>query len=83
MPRVFLSHSIKDRAFCERLAEDLKAADIDVWYDGWNLDVGDSLTRKIASGIKEHEYFGIVLSPDALESQWVRFELSTALVLCF
>lgn len=76
---IFLSHSKKDVAFCEQLANDLKAAGVKVWYAGWDLEVGDSLTEKLAKEITSKGYFGIVLSPDSVSSAWVRFELRTAL----
>jgi len=76
---IFLSHSSKDIEFCEQLASDLQAAGIKVWYAGWSLDVGDSLTEKLAKEVTASSFFGIVLSPDSVISPWVRYELRTAM----
>jgi hypothetical protein len=80
MPSVFISYSNKDRAFVERLALDLKAKGLRVWYDQWELKVGDSLIGKIGTGIKAHDYLVVVLSRSSVRSEWVRKELSAALM---
>ena len=70
-PRVFLSHSKRDRAFIERLASDLRLALIDVWYDDWEIPPGDSLRRRILSeGIPESDLFFIYITDNSLSSYW-------------
>jgi hypothetical protein len=78
MPSIFLSHTSVDKPFVEKLARDLRRLGINVWFDKWEIKVGESITWKIEEGIREHEYLGIVLSPDALRSEWVKSELSAA-----
>jgi hypothetical protein len=78
MPSIFLSHSRIDKPFVEKLEKDLKRYGVNVWYDNWEIKVGDSITRKIEEGIHENEFFGIVLSPEALNSEGVKTELSSA-----
>lgn len=79
VPSVFLSHSHKDKAFVERLARDLHSHGIDVWYDGWDLDIGHDLTVKIQEGISGSQYLAVVLSPAAAESAWVEKKWTSAL----
>jgi hypothetical protein len=74
--RVFLSHSSEDRVFVNRLALDLKARGLDVWYSEWELGVGDSLASAIQAGIKHASWLIVVLSPDSVKSKWVREELN-------
>jgi hypothetical protein len=76
---VFLSHSSRDNAFCERLALNLTEYDVRVWYDQWEIKVGDSLRGKIAAGIEANDYLAVVLSGASVESQWVQQELNAAL----
>jgi hypothetical protein len=76
---VFLSHSSRDKDFCQRLALDLSNYEIKVWYDEWEIKVGDSLRTKISTGIEEHEYLAVVLSHASVESDWVQIELNAAL----
>ncbi len=78
--KVFISHSSKDGEFVDRLAMDLSARGIPVWYDKLDLQVGDSVPGKINQGLAEAKYFLIVLSPEAIESHWVQEELNAALM---
>src|SRR5262249_20256391 len=80
MPSVFLSHTSIDKPFVEKLAGDLKRIGINVWFDKWEIKIGESITWKIEEGIRENEYLAIVLSPEALNSDWVKCELSAAWV---
>ena len=44
---VFLSHSSKDKAVVRAVAERLRADDLRVWFDEWELKPGDSIPAKI------------------------------------
>lgn len=77
---VFLSHSRGDKPFVDRLASDLERLNVDVWYDKWEISVGDSLIDKISEGIQENDYLAIVLSPRSVGSEWVKRELNAALM---
>jgi len=78
---LFLSYSRLDGDLAERLAGDLEAQGITVWWDSWEMEVGDSLPRKIEEAISRSAWFGIILSPDAVASPWVRAELDLALTM--
>jgi len=80
MPSVFLSHTSLDKPFVEKLAKDLRRIGVTVWYDRWEIKVGESITWKIEEGIRENEYLAIILSPEALNSEWVKSELGAAWV---
>ncbi len=80
MPSIFLSHTSLDKPFVEKLARDLKRIGINVWFDKWEIKIGDSITWKIEEGIRENEFLGIVLSPEALSSEWVKSEIGAAWV---
>lgn len=79
-PKVYISYSHDDRGFVENLAEDLIRRRILVWWDEWEIGVGDSLIAKIESGISSSSYLAIVLSPNSVSSQWVREELNAGLI---
>jgi hypothetical protein len=74
--RVFISYTRSDRAFVSQLAERLKADGIDVWWDQWEIGIGDSIVDKINSGLAEADILAIVLSGNAVRSRWVREELN-------
>ena len=78
MTQVFLSHTSADKPFVEKLAGDLGRLGVEVWFDKYEIKVGESIFQRVDEGLRESEYFAIVLSPSALESEWVRSELSAA-----
>ena len=78
--RVFISHSSRDKDFVDCFVSDLTAHGIPVWYDKLDIKVGDSVPGKINTGLSEAKYFLIVLSPDSVDSLWVREELNAALM---
>ena len=81
-PRVFLSHSKADRQFIERLANDLRAARIDVWYDEWEIPSGVSFRKRIfEDGITESDLFFVYLTAASAASHWSEREIDAAFVL--
>lgn len=78
MPSVFLSHTSIDKPFVEKLARDLNCLGIDAWVDKYEIKVGESIFWRVEEGLRESEYFAIVLSPEALASEWVRSEIAVA-----
>lgn len=77
--KIFLSHSSNDNEFVRRLAKDLKLKGVPIWFDEWELKVGDSLNEKISEGIKESGWLAVILSKQSVKSQWVKKELNAAL----
>src|SRR5258706_13565834 len=71
--RIFISHSHKDSTFCRALVSTLRNANADVWYDEHNISYGP-LTPAIQGELGARSIFILVLSPEALESQWVENE---------
>ena len=78
--KMFLCHSRHDKSFADRLANDIQESEIHLWYDKWNIKVGDSIVDKIDKGIKKSEYLGIVISSSSLKSGWVKKELNSAIM---
>jgi hypothetical protein len=55
---------------------------MEVWYDGWSVLGGDPLLSQISRGIKECNYFIVLLTPNSIESGWVKKELAMAFERC-
>lgn len=72
--RVFISHSSKDKQFARWIAVDLKNAGHRIWFDEWDIKVGESIPRKIGHGLDACDYVAVVLSKHAVESRWVENE---------
>jgi hypothetical protein len=81
MQRVFISYSRKDIEFARQLSGDLEKAGFKVWWDISDLKSGDEWVRTIPAAIEASRYFIILLSPDAVASQWVEREYLHALNL--
>jgi hypothetical protein len=80
-PKAFFCHSSADKTeFADRLAGDLRAAGVDVWYDQWEIAPGDSLRRKVDSGIEGATQFLALITPNSLKSEWVQTELDAGMV---
>jgi hypothetical protein len=73
---VFVSHAAEDKeAVVRPLAEALKARGVTVWYDEFELKVGDSLRRRIDGGLSASRFGVVVLSPAFFERGWPQYEL--------
>jgi len=79
MAGIFLSHSSADKLFVRKLAIGLATDGFPVWFDSWELEIGDHLHREIEEGIDESTFLVVVLSKNSTSSEWVDRELSRAL----
>jgi len=72
----FISHASEDKEeFVRPLAEALKEAGYDIWYDEFALSVGDSLRRTIDKGLAASRYGIVVLSSAFFAKNWPQYEL--------
>ncbi len=78
MTRAFISYSRRNTNFAERLARDLSDAGVEVWIDFRQIHAGELWKEEIRSGIERSEVIILVLSPDAVASEWVRYEIDYA-----
>jgi hypothetical protein len=81
MQKIFISYSRKDIDFARKLSGDLEKAGYDVWWDLTDLRGGDDWVRVIPDAIATSEFVLVVLSPNSVESEWVRKEYTQALSL--
>ncbi len=72
---LFISHASEDKDFVGPLAQALSALGISVWYDEFQLKVGDSLRRSIDRGLADCRYGVVVFSSAFFEKQWPQYEL--------
>jgi len=74
---VFISHASEDKDSLVRpLAEALRDNHVEVWYDEFSLQVGDSLRRSIDSGLAKSRFGVVVLSPAFFAKEWPQWELN-------
>lgn len=73
---VFVSHASEDKEnFVRPFVEALQAKNIAVWYDEFELRLGDSLRRSIDNGLKNSTYGIVVLSESFFSKEWPQREL--------
>jgi len=77
--QVFLSHSSKDRKFVLLLARTLKRHGIPYWYSATHIAIARQWHDEIGKALRRCDWFLVVLTPDAVKSDWVKRELLFAL----
>ena len=76
---VFLCHSTADSKFATQIAELLKRHGIPVWYSHTEM-VGSMLWHdEIGHALRRCDWFVIILSPDSVNSFWVKHEFTFAI----
>lgn len=73
---VFISHATEDKEDVVRpLVDYLKIKGITVWYDEFELKIGDSLRRKIDQGLSKSRFGIVVISKAFINKGWTNYEL--------
>lgn len=78
-PLLFISYSHTDAAVARDLATHLESRGAEVWLDEKSTNTGTSISAECEKGIRKSDYFVFLVSRKALESDWVKWELETAL----
>lgn len=72
---LFISHASEDKVdFVRPLVEKLRVLGVDVWYDEFELKLGDSLSRSIDTGLAHSSYGLVVLSQAFFAKDWPEYE---------
>ena len=73
----FISHASEDKDdFVRSLADGLTECGLSVWFDEFELKVGDHLRESIDRGLSQSRFGIVVLSPHFFEKKWPQDELS-------
>lgn len=74
---VFISHASEDKDdFVRPFANCLKENGLTIWYDEFELQIGDSLRRAIDNGLINSRYGIVVLSEAFFNKEWPQRELN-------
>jgi hypothetical protein len=71
----------EDRRVTQPLAEALRASGISVWFDEYELVIGDSLRRRIEEGLRISRYGLVILSHAFFAKNWPQQELAALTAL--
>lgn len=73
---VFISHASEDKDVVVRpLAMALQEKGVRVWYDEFEMRIGDSLRRKIDQGLANSRFGIVVISRSFIKKGWTNYEL--------
>ncbi|WP_027142540.1 DUF1883 domain-containing protein [Mesorhizobium sp. WSM3626] len=73
---VFISHASEDKEEIVReLATAIRSRGLKVWYDEFELRIGDSLRRKIDHGLANSRVGLVILSEAFFKKGWTNYEL--------
>src|SRR5574344_267817 len=73
----FICHASEDKDDIIRdLADALVGKNIKVWYDEFELKIGDSLRKSIDKGLTNSKYGIVILSPSFIKKNWTEYELN-------
>jgi hypothetical protein len=76
--QVFISYAHEDRLVASQIANALRAASLQVWFDEWELASGDSIAKRIDDQIHAGDLLVVLLSPSSVKSKWVNDEWTAA-----
>jgi hypothetical protein len=79
--KVFISYSHKDGPVAATIFAGLQKQGFDVWLDVHRLIPGQSLAGQIESGLKDSDYYILLISENSNSSQWVKREIAMAIGL--
>jgi hypothetical protein len=74
----FISYSMKDQKFVERIYADLQANGVRCWFAPSDVQSGRKIHEQIDEAIKVHDKLLLVLSDASMNSEWVKREIAIA-----
>jgi hypothetical protein len=77
---VFICHASEDKPAARQLANAMAKLGADVWFDEWEIRVGDSIVQKINDALGKVSHLVVLLSVCSVAKPWVQRELSAALM---
>ena len=75
----FLSHSSADHEFVTNLSQTLQKHGVPFWYSKTNILGAQQWHDEIGAALNRCDWFVLILSPNSVNSMWVKRELLFAL----
>lgn len=74
----FISYSVRDRSFAERLQDDLQNKGVRSWFAPHDLPIGAKIWDAIDEAIRLRDKLLVILSEASIASDWVEDEVNKA-----
>ena len=78
MAEFFISYAHSDSDEAQRLVKALSAINIVGWLDTADIAAGTGIASDVRDALKKSDAVVVLLSPRALDSEWVQFEIGAA-----
>ena len=76
---VFLCHNHEDKGRVRAIAQELRGAGLEVWFDEWVVTPGEDVLLSVERGLEASRALVLCMTPASMQSSWVEFERSTTL----
>ena len=76
---VYLCYGSMDKPAVRELAELLRKDGLRVWFDEWEIQLGDLVPKRVQYGLQNSRTLLLFMSPNAFVSGWVELEHYTAI----
>lgn len=76
--KVYITHARSDAEIAQRLSRGLVDHGFDV-YDDVSIGAGENWAKEVGDALENADAMVVLLSPDAMESEWVRNDIRFAL----
>lgn len=77
---LFICHASEDKPVAHSLAQFLHRRGAQVWFDQWEIRVGDSIVQKINDALSSISHLAVLLSRNSINKPWVTKEFSSTLM---
>jgi hypothetical protein len=74
----FISYSTRDQQFADRLYADLQDKGVRCWFAPHDIQAGKKIHEQIDEAIRRYERLLLILSPNSMNSEWVKTEIRKA-----
>jgi hypothetical protein len=78
--QAFICHASEDKPIARKIAYSLVSLGSEVWFDEWEIKVGESIVVKINEALDTMTHLVVLLSKNSVDKPWVKRELSSSLM---
>ncbi|HTR35020.1 MAG TPA: toll/interleukin-1 receptor domain-containing protein [Bryobacteraceae bacterium] len=78
MRNVFISYAHSDMDQARRLVSALRTSNVTGWMDSADIAAGEAISSAVRDALRQSTAVIVLLSPRALQSEWVQFEIGAA-----
>jgi hypothetical protein len=73
---IFVSHNRKQKPWVRRFVRQCRDSGLRVFFDQDDIGPGEEVVAGIERGLKQSQHVIVVISPEAVSSDWVAFEIA-------